>query len=264
MIEEKKSEPKTIEGQVEAEISVIQFETYNTGDIRALLSFKENEELKKMNFSHLSVPIDETVTENGMLCVAPHDKVFMVFENNNLKYYELRRYTKSMTELPVFCEVCNHPLRKTKNLLRKVKRIYCDNKCECNGHSRAIIFRLLKAAGVEPDIGEVFLNDHYACHITHLWDLILIHKQNSGDPNTEPRQKMWKGRDELWVVEKKLHEFLVNIQALTNKQFWYIGFGIDLDAPQKYEADREYPKVVDDNFHMVKQLSHFFENMKAV
>ncbi len=247
--------------EVEGEIDSIQFETYQTGDIRALLSFKNDEQLKELNFSYLSVPIDPSVTEAGKLCIARGDKVFMVFENNNMKYYELRRYTNKLTDLPDECAVCKKPVRKIKNLQRKVKKIFCDNPCECSGHSRAIILRLFKIIGIGSDLANVYMNDHYGAHITHLWDLVLVHKQNDGDPNTEPRQKMWKGKDELWNVEKTLYSFLKN-PTITDKQFWYIGFGVDLDLPRVYDASQSYPKVIDDNFHMVKQLNMFFDQMK--
>lgn len=250
--------------RIEAAVSSVQYETYETGEVHAMLGFKGDAELEKINLSYLSVPVDESVTENGKLCIAVHDTVLLEIENNNIKYYEIRRYTKRYTDLPRTCNVCGKPLAKINTLLRKVKRLVCDNGYECNAHSRAALYRLFKSAGIELGLANLYMNGHYVARITHLWDLVLIYKQNDGDPNTEPRQKMWNGRNELWDVEKKLHEFLLNIHALSNKDFWYIGFGLDLDMPKEYDPSLEYPKVVGDNVHLVKQLQMFFEAFKPV
>ena len=247
--------------KVEATIDSIMFETYETGDSRALLGFEHNEELKKLNFSYLSVPIDESITQMRKLTISRQDKVFMHFENNNLKYYELRRYSKNLTSLPAVCNVCGKPLRKVNTLEGKIKKIWCGNDAECNAHSRACLIRLFASAGVSYQHAILYMDKHYASRITHLWDLVLIYKQNNGDPNTEPRQKMWDNDNALWEVEKTLYNFLKNTD-INIRTFWKIGFGIELERPTVRNPELKYPKVVADNWHLVEQLKLFFAEFK--
>lgn len=251
--------------EIKVKISDILYETGNDGNTRALLKFEQDEYLSKIGFQYLSIPVDETVTDIGSLNIVKGDFAELNFSGNNLQSYNIgREYISKVafktTPLPKKCNVCGSDLVATKNILRKVKRLSCRNFSKCNAHSRASIYRLFELAGIT-DLGLVtyYLNDHYQSRIDHLMDVALIYKSSNGDPNTEPRQALWNGKDELWQVEKKLHEYLLKIHAISDRDFWYLGFGVELNHPKQIKSDLEYPKVISDNFHLVEQLKMFLK-----
>lgn len=255
---------------IKATISRVQYETGEDGDVRALLKFDFNQQLKDLSFSYLSIPIDQSVTTDRSLALAAGDITALHFNGDKLAAYEIiKEYitkpNSKTTEIPKTCNVCGETLKVVNTIekgRRAIKKVSCTNYTGCNAHARASIYRLLRKAGVENvNIATYFLNDHYAGRITHLFDVAMVMSSIEGDPNTDTRLKMWNGKAALWEVEKKLYSYRDELKknGITDRDFWYIGFGLYTDIPRKFSLNDELPKVVFNNLHLVKQLENFFE-----